>query len=275
VIAGGGRGVLVRTVRRHESPGVRLAHRLGTSAAVLLLAGCAGGAGAQPDVAGEWELVQFSRDGAVVPAPVGGRATLTVADGQLSGTSFCNSYSGSYRLDGDALTVSELGGTEIGCAADLMDAEAAYLAALGSADQAATADGYLVLSGDDAELRFRPVPEVSASELTGTRWILETLLDGDVASSTTGLPAVLELVDDGTFTASTGCRDLAGGWSLDGDVVRVTDVTPDEATCDRDVAAQDQQVTAVLSDDFQAAVTEDSLAVTGAGGLGLVYRASG
>ena len=112
------------------------------------------------------------------------------------------------------------------------------------------------------------MPEVPASDLAGTRWILETLLDGEVASSTTGLPAVLELADDGTFTASTGCRELTGGWSLEGDVVRVTDVTPAEATCDQDVAAQDEQVTAVLSDDFQVAVTEDSLAVTGAGGSG-------
>ena len=85
---------------------MRLAHRLGTSAAVLLLAGCAGGTGASPEVAGEWELLQFTQDGAVVPEPVGGRATLTVGDGELSGTSFCNSYSGSYRLDGDALSVS-------------------------------------------------------------------------------------------------------------------------------------------------------------------------
>ena len=259
---------------------MRLAHRLGTLTAVLvpavlLLAGCAGGAGTSPEVAGEWELVQFTQDGAVVPAPVGGRATLTVADGELSGTSFCNSYSGSYRLDGDAMSVSGLGGTEIGCAPELMDAESAYLAALGAVEQAATADGYLLLSSDDAELRFRPVPEVPASDLAGTRWILETLLDGEVASSTAGLPAVLELADDGTLTASTGCRELTGRWSLEGDVVRVTDVTPADATCDRDVAAQDEQVTAVLSDDFQVAVTEDSLAVTGAGGLGLVYRASG
>ena len=86
-----------------------------------------------------------------------------------------------------------------------MDAEAAYLAALGAVDQAGNADGCLVLSGGDVELRFRPLPEVPASDLEDTRWILETLLDGEVASSTTGLPAVLELADDGTLSASTGC----------------------------------------------------------------------
>ena len=136
---------------------MRLAHRLGTSAAaVLLTAGCGTAAGSAPEVNGEWELVEFSQDGAVVPDPADGRATLTMADGELSGTSFCNSYSGSYRLDGDALSVSGLGGTEMGCAAELMDAEAAYLAALGAVDQAGNADGYLVLSGGDVSSGSAP-----------------------------------------------------------------------------------------------------------------------
>jgi len=267
-------------VLRHESPGVRPVHRpvrcLGTSAVVVLLAaGCGGSLGAAPEIGGEWELVQFSRDGSVVPAPVGGRATLAVADGELTGSSFCNTFSGTYRLDGDELSVSDLGGTEIGCTPELMDAEAAYLSALEGADQAAVTDGYLVLSGDDAGLRFRRMPEVPASDLAGTRWVLETLLEGEVASSTTGSPAVLELADDGTLTASTGCRELSARWSLEGDVVRVSDVVPATDDCDAEAATQDEQVTAVLSADFRAAVTEDSLTLTGADGRGLVYRDAG
>jgi heat shock protein HslJ len=255
---------------------VRLPHRLAASAAVVLaVAGCGAEAGSPPDVTGEWELLEFSRDGTVLPEPVGGRATLTLADGELEGTSFCNSYSGTYRLDGEDLAVSGLGGTEMGCAPELMDAEAAYLAALTAVEQAATADGYLVLSGGDAELTYRPVPEVPPSDLTGTGWVLETLLDGDVASSPTGDRAVLELADGGTLTASTGCRELTARWSVDGDVVRVTDARTADAACDPDVAPQDEQVTAVLSQDFQVAVSGDSLTLTGAGGLGLVYRDAG
>ena len=255
---------------------MRLSRRLGTSTVVVLaVAGCGTATGSPPEITGEWELVEFSRDGAVVPEPVDGRATLVVTDGQLGGTSFCNSYSGSYRLDGDDLSVSGLGGTEMACAPGLMEAESAYLAALGAVEQAATADGYLVLSGGDAELRYRPLPEVPASDLVGTEWVLETLLDGEIASSTTGMWAVLELAGDGTLTASTGCRGLTGTWALEGDVVRVTGVAPEAVTCEPDVAAQDAQVVAVLSADFQVAVTEDSLTVTGADGLGLVYRESG
>ena len=255
---------------------MRLPHRLAASTAVVLaVAGCGAGVGSPPDVTGEWELLEFSRDGTVLPEPVGGRATLTLADGELSGTSFCNSYSGTYRLDGEDLAVSGLGGTEMGCAPELMEAETAYLAALAAVEQAATADGHLVLSGGDAELTYRPIPEVPPSDLTGTGWVLEPLLDGDVASSPAGDRAVLELADGGTLTASTGCREMTARWSVDGDVVRVTDARTADATCDPDVAPQDEHVTAVLSRDFQVAVSGDSLTLTGAGGLGLVYRDAG
>jgi heat shock protein HslJ len=255
---------------------VRLPHHLGASAVVVLaVAGCGAAAGSPPDVTGKWELVEFSRDGTVVPEPAGGRATLTATGGDLGGTSFCNSYSGTYRLDGEELSVSGLGGTEMGCAPELMDAEAAYLAALADVERAATTDGYLVLSGGDAELRYRPMPEVPPSDLNGTAWVLETLLEGDIASSTSGGRAVLQLGGDGRFTASTGCRELTGRWSLDGDVVRVTGAEPARATCDPEVEAQDEQVTALLSRDFQVAVSGDSLTVSGADGLGLVYRDAG
>ena len=41
------------------------------------------------------------------------------------------------------------------------------------------------------------------------------------------------------------------------------------------MTAQDEQVDAVLSHDFQVAVAEDSLTVTGTDGKGLVYRDAG
>ena len=241
-------------------------------AAAMTGAGCGQTAGAPPDLSGDWELVEFVEDGTVRPEPAGGRATLTAGDGELSGTSFCNSYSGTYRLDGDEIAVEGLGGTEIGCAPELLDAEAAYLAALATVESAGTVDGYLVLTGPDAELRFRPVAPVPPSDLVGTRWVLETLLEGEVASSTTGALAVLELADDGTFNASTGCRELAGTWSLEGDVLRLSAESDPTADCPADVVRQDSLVAEVLDADVQVEVVESSLTLTAGAGVGLVYR---
>ena len=245
--------------------------------AALVASGCGGPVtGAAADPTGEWELVEIVRGGAVQPAPVGGRATLTVGDGAVSGTSYCNEYSGGYLLDGEQFAVDGLGGTERGCEPALMTAETAYLEALGAVERAGSHDGYLVLSGpDDVALRFRPVAPVPTSDLAGTDWVLETLLDGEVASSTTGAPATLRLTTDGTLTASTGCRDATASWQLDGDVVRVSGFAAGPGDCPPDVASQDEQVTGVLSRPFQVAVAGGSLTVTGADGLGLVYRDPG
>lgn len=245
----------------------------GLLSAGFLLSGCGGSAaGAAPDPTGEWELVELWRGSAVEPAPVGGRATLTVSDGTLGGTSYCNEYRGDYRLEGDELVIGSLASTERGCEPELMAAEAAYLEGLGTVGRLGSRDGYLVLTGPDVELRFRPVAAVPISAVVGTAWVLETLLDGEVASSTAGEPAELLLAADGTLTGSTGCRPVRGGWALDGDVVRVTGFAAEAADCPADVAAQDEQVIRVLAGAFQVAVAGDSLTVTGPGGLGLVYR---
>ena len=238
-----------------------------------LLGGCGGSADdAAPDPTGEWELVELWRGSTVKQAPVGGRATLTVGDGTLGGTSYCNEYGGGYRLDGDELTVGDLSSTERGCEPELMTAETVYLAALGTVERVGSDDGYLVLTGPDVELRFRPVVPVPASDLAGTGWVLETLLDGAVAASPTGEPAELVLAADGTLTGSTGCRPLRGTWALDGDVVRVTGFAPEGADCPPEVSAQDGHVSRVLDGAFQVAVAGESLTITGPDGLGLVYR---
>ncbi len=246
------------------------------AAAVLVLAGCGGtGAGASLELVGDWELVELWRGGTVAPAPLGARATLSVEDEDLRGTSFCNSYSGSYDLDGDDLAIAGLGGTEMGCDPDVMAAEATYLESLGAVNRAGMDEGFLVLTGPDVELRFRTLPPVPTSELVGTRWVLETLLDGEVASSTLGDPAELELSRDGTLTGSTGCRELTGRWTVEGDLVQVPELDAGTAECPSDVRPQDSQVVEVLGDGFHVLIAGDSLTVTKTGGLGLVYRDAG
>jgi heat shock protein HslJ len=251
-------------------------HRAALLLAALLLAGCAEqGSGASDDVLGEWELVEGTTDGAPLPQPAGGRATLTIESGQLGGVSFCNHYSGQYRLDGDALTVDGRGGTEMGCEPDVMAAEQAYLGALGAADTAVLDGENLVLTGDGVVLRFGPVAPVPDSPLEGTRWVLDTLIDGETASSTLGEPAVLLLDADRTASASTGCRSITGTWLVEDGALVIDDFLAGGETCPPDVESQDAHVTAVLNSGPQAEIREDRLTLTASDGRGLGYRAEG
>jgi heat shock protein HslJ len=243
-------------------------------AAALLLVACGGGAGTTPDVSGEWQFAGGTAGGADLPRPAGAGATLEFDGEELRGSAFCNHWFSSYRLDGSSFSVDGLGSTEMGCEPDVMAAESAFLAALGEVDSLAAADDALLLTGDGVELRFTPVAAVPDSPLEGTRWVLETLVDGPTAGSTSGDPAVLTLDADRTAEASTGCRTITGTWLVEDGSLVIDDLLGDGATCPPTVERQDAHVSAVLQSGPTMQVDEDRLTLTAGDGRGLVYRAA-
>ncbi|CAA9260689.1 MAG: hypothetical protein AVDCRST_MAG52-2864 [uncultured Blastococcus sp.] len=245
-------------------------------AAVLALAACGAGDGASgPDVAGEWDFAGGTADGAELPRPAGAQATLEIDREELRGVAFCNQYFASYRLDGSSFTLDGIGSTEMGCEPDVMAAETTFLTALADVDRA-TGDGdSLLLTGDGVELRFTAVVGVPDSPLEETRWVLETVVDGEMASSTVGAPALLTLGADRTAEASTGCRTITGTWLVESGALVVDDLLADSAPCPADVEDQDGHVTAVLQGGPALQIQEDRLTLTADDGRALVYRAAG
>jgi heat shock protein HslJ len=247
--------------------------------ALLALVGCGEqdatvrSAPSRPPLLGAWELVEGRVEGEPLTPPGGTRATLVVEEATLGGTSFCNSYGSPYRLRDGALVLDGLAGTDMGCAPEVLEAERAYLQVLQRDGVEVTVDGdRLVLRGDDAELRFQRVPAVPTADLVGTRWVLETVLSGDVASSVAGEPATLRLGQDRSFTASTGCRSLSGTWKEYGDDVRLPSMRAD-GDCPANLWDQDGLVAGLLGDGFRAEVDDDRLTVSDGGEVRLVYRA--
>ncbi len=243
----------------------------------LVLAACTGRAdGGSPadDLVGEWEFVLGTAAGAPLPQPAGARATVTFDGTRAGGQSFCNHYSAGYTRNGDSVRFEGLGGTEMGCEPAVMHAEVQFLSALGTVDTVAVTGEELLLTGRDVELRFRPVPVVPTSELVGTEWVLDTLLDGDVASSTSGR-SVLRLDADGTFTGTTACHALSGRWQPTGSAVRFPEFAAEETDCPEELRTQDAHELAVLGDGFQLTIEENRLTALDADGRGLVYRDEG
>ena len=81
---------------------------------------------------GEWVLVGYGPEGALIELPAGALVTISFADGGLRGSAGCNSYFGGYQVSGDAIEVGPVGSTEMWCEG-LMDLEDAYLATLSEA----------------------------------------------------------------------------------------------------------------------------------------------
>ena len=241
----------------------------------LALAACgadASAGGGPSDVEGGWHLTGGTADAAELPAPPGTQATLDLAGEEARGTAFCNSWFATARLDGSALSFEGIGQTEMGCPPEAMAAESAYLSALAGVRTATVRGEELVLIGDGVELRFSRVAPVPDSPLAGTRWVLDTLVDGETASSVLG-DAQLGLAPDGTLTASTGCRTIGGTWRAEGNSL-VLDFAYDTFGCPPPADGQDEHVLGVLAARPVPTVDGDRLTLTGPDGRALGYSAT-
>jgi heat shock protein HslJ len=96
----------------------------------------------------EWTAVSVNTGTGAVSGLVGGvMITATFdEDGNVSGSAGCNSFTGTYTVDGDTIDVGPLASTKKACADDVMTQEAAFLTAM---DNATT----LTIDGDRLELR--------------------------------------------------------------------------------------------------------------------------
>jgi heat shock protein HslJ len=241
---------------------------------MLLLCGCSlvpGGTSASLD--GQWQLQAGTDQGQPVPIVAGSRITLNVDGTQVGGSAACNTYGGTIQITASSVVVSALSMTEMACQENLMASEAAYLAALPRVTTATLSGNSLVLSGPNVELRYTRVSPLADAELIGTSWILESLISGEAVSSTVG-EATLELSDDGRITASTGCRDVTGSYTISDGKVQVTLDPYDTIGCEAPLGDQDAHILDVLSKGFGVSIDGDRLTLT-AGDTGLGYRAEG
>lgn len=250
------------------SRGVRAGLVAGCLAAAL--AGCAGDAGDGRTVSGPGDLLgegvvleSGTVDGSPLVLPSGVRVTLLPGAGgtddpaAVSGVSGCNHYLSTMTVDDDAVTfpVEGTGMTEMACEPGLMVLESAYLAALPRVTTGQWDGDRLTLAGDDVELVFTGVGTVPTQALVGTTWRLDSLLDGETASSTVAGadPATLELRADGTVAGGTGCRTLVGRYEVVADEVLLTSLAA-EGECPAELADQDAHVVEALGDGFTVVV---------------------
>lgn len=125
------------------------------------LCGCSAaraGPPGDPLTRGEWRLQDLNARGVVAESVVTVRFG---ADGRASGRGGCNRWSGAWRREKAALTLTELASTRTACAAALTRQEIAFLSALQEASgyRIAGDGGLLVTTRDGRRLTFRPAAD--------------------------------------------------------------------------------------------------------------------
>ena len=118
-------------------------------------------------------------------------------------------------------------------------------------------------------VRNAPAP---LADLESTLWVLEALLQDDVATSVAGDPATLRL-EDGSLTGATGCRTLAGSYVVFGNEIILTDFGA-SGDCPTSLRDQDGSIVTVLGDGFVPTIDGDQLTLISEGNQGLRYRAT-
>ena len=234
----------------------------------------ASGADDSPSLDGDWLLIDATIDGKALALDPDYDITLLIMASQVSGRAACNGYGGTASIDGTAFSIGDVGQTEMGCEPSVMDLEASYVAALGKVTTAHRTAEALTLTSEHVDLVFETIASVPTAELVGTEWLLDSIIEGDAVSSTNSSAdqATLVLNADGTFTGTTGCRDLAGEYVVAGGSVQFTSWGA-EGECPTELVSQDSQVITVLEGPFTVTIDGGRLTMTAPGGEGLSYTA--
>jgi heat shock protein HslJ len=220
-----------------------------------------------------WKVTMYNNGKeAVVGLIADSQVTLNFgADGQISGNSGCNNYSGGYETSGAALKVGPLASTRMFCEkpAGVMDQEQQYLAALQNAATFEIAGDTLTIR--DADGAMQVVAKVNTpAGLPGTSW--------DVTMYNNGKEAVVGLIADskvtlnfsaaGQVNGNSGCNTYSGGFEATDNALKVGPLASTQMACDQPagVMNQEQQYLAALQNAVTFEIAGDTLTIRDANG---------
>ncbi|MBB4765781.1 META domain-containing protein [Amorphoplanes digitatis] len=249
-----------------------------TVVAVLSITGCGqGGAAAPPPGAAEiWGRTFVSApDEGSKRLVEGTRLRLGFEPGTVTAEAGCNHLSGRAAVDGDRLVVSDVGGTMMACSAELMDQDTWLTDFLQQRPRWQLDGDTLVLSAGTTRLRLVDIRSAEPDRpLTGPRWSVQSLIDGDAAASVpAGADAHLTF-RDGRVTGSTGCTDVDGAASIGDGSITFSRLTSRGKACPPELEALERTVLGLLNGKLAYRITGDRLTLTRADGDGLDLRAA-
>ena len=130
-------------------------------------------------------------------------------------------------MDGDALEIGTVAGTNMACPPPADRVEREYLAALERVAGWQVDDGELVLSDADGRelLRFREASPVGA-------WVATSFRQRDAVSSPlVGTEVTAVFGEDGTLAGTAGCNTYRATYEIDGAAITIAEPAATEKAC--------------------------------------------
>ena len=239
----------------------------------VIVIGCSPAAAPSPSPAsldGHTYLSTDLHGGVLVP---GTTIRLNFADGNLNAHGGCNMMGGTYSIDGNRLTTTQLFMTEMGCDEPRQVQDEWLARFLG--DVTLTLEGEtLTLTDGTAQLTLMD-KEVATPDLPleGTNWVLDGIVSGDAVSSVpAGVNASIRITA-GRVDLKPGCNSGGGTVAVTRDTLTFGPIALTKMACEAGPRSVETAVVAVLSGAVGYTIDADTLTFR-AGDSGLIFRAA-
>lgn len=220
-------------------------------------------------VGSRWNLLTLAGESPIT----GSQITLDFDnEGQLGGSSGCNSFFGHYTIEGEALTISEVGSTMMACMDNgVMEQESAYLGALAAAESYTLSDDQLTIQTAQGELVFQTPTDQLLENVT---WVLSGIVKGDAVVSTAIDSEITATFAAGTVAGSAGCNLYSAPYTMDGNTLTVGVMTSTEKACEQERNERETTYLAALQGIASYQIERDALTLFDASGNAvLMYTA--
>jgi heat shock protein HslJ len=167
--------------------------------------------------------------------------TIAFADGSVSGSAGCNTFTGSYTATADTLTLGQLATTTKACGKVETAVETIVLERLGKvAGYTMTADTLTLTDSSGAKLlTYAPAP----SGLVGN-WVATGYLNADKSAfESVIIESEITAVfgPDGTVAGSSGCNTYSGSYTVDNGALTISQMISTQKACDTPTGVMDQE----------------------------------
>lgn len=246
---------------------------------LLVLAACgqrAGGADSAPDpLRGKTFLATAVTEDGKARELVAEMSVEFTDDGRLIARAGCNMMQGQVNTADGKLVVDELSMTDMGCDPARHAQDSFVAGVLGASPAWQLTDSGLTITSGATTFELAPREAVQPDrELVGTTWELDTLIDGQTASSmAAGAPVVTLVFDDKQVVAETHCNGVSADYTVTGDTIEFKLGMMTKMACEPDIMRGESAVVSVLQGTTSYEITADRLSLMSSSGKGIALHA--
>jgi heat shock protein HslJ len=239
----------------------------------LVLTACTGRAGSLEGTL--WKMTAYrNAEGEMVGSLPEVKTTAQFEDGNVSGNAGCNSYNGSYQVDGDEISFGPMMSTLMACPPPVMEQESGFMAALGMVATFEVSGETLTMIDEAGEVVLEFIA-VEPPALVGTPWQLTSYNNGKggMQSVIIGTEITAEFNEDETMTGSAGCNTYSAPFESTEDTISIGPTIRTEMACmDPDgVMEQENLYLAALQNAAVYKIFDDRLEIRDENGSGVAY----